>query len=227
MVIEIVLWIVDSGYSKHMTGDQSLLKNFIEKFMASGLGHNLFSIGQFCDGDLEVAFRSKTCYVRNLEGDDLLTISRESNLYTISISDHGGMLLHFTIEPKKYQRKLWLTTVRLTSMQDEVDIILIDFKCRKILEACFEESFAPVARLEAIQMFIAYVDHKNSTIFQIDVKMAFLNSPLKKEVYVSQPEGCKDDCKSTSGGLQFLGGKLVSWSSKKQDYTAMSTIEAE
>ncbi|GKE53671.1 hypothetical protein Tco_1488827 [Tanacetum coccineum] len=39
--------------------------------------------------------------------------------------------------------------------------------------------------------------------------------------------GCKDDCKSTSGGLQFLGGKLVCWSSKKQDYTAMSTAEAE
>ncbi|GJS09874.1 retrovirus-related pol polyprotein from transposon TNT 1-94 [Tanacetum coccineum] len=38
--------------------------------------------------------------------------------------------------------------------------------------------------------------------------------------------GCKDDCKSTSGGLQFLGGKLVSWSSKKQDCTAMSTAEA-
>ncbi|GJT70797.1 retrovirus-related pol polyprotein from transposon TNT 1-94 [Tanacetum coccineum] len=39
--------------------------------------------------------------------------------------------------------------------------------------------------------------------------------------------GCKDDCKSISGGLQFLGGKLVSWSSKKQDCTAMSTAEAE
>ncbi|GJV12814.1 hypothetical protein Tco_1354355 [Tanacetum coccineum] len=39
--------------------------------------------------------------------------------------------------------------------------------------------------------------------------------------------GCKDDCKSTSGGLQFLGGKLMSWSSKKQDCTAMSTAEAE
>ncbi|GJU65054.1 hypothetical protein Tco_1246889 [Tanacetum coccineum] len=39
--------------------------------------------------------------------------------------------------------------------------------------------------------------------------------------------GCKDDCKSTSGGLQFLGGKLVSWSSKKQDCTVMSTAEAE
>ncbi|GKB99109.1 hypothetical protein Tco_0985246, partial [Tanacetum coccineum] len=53
----------------------------------TGLGHNLFSVGQFCDGDLEVAFRSNTCYVRNLEGDDLLTGGRDSNLYTISISD--------------------------------------------------------------------------------------------------------------------------------------------
>ncbi|GJT23819.1 hypothetical protein Tco_0893756 [Tanacetum coccineum] len=39
--------------------------------------------------------------------------------------------------------------------------------------------------------------------------------------------GCNDDCKSTSGGIQFLGDKLVTWSSKKQDYTAMSTVEAE
>ncbi|GJR79611.1 retrovirus-related pol polyprotein from transposon TNT 1-94 [Tanacetum coccineum] len=52
----------------------------------------------------------------------------------------------------------------------------------------FEESFAPVARLEAVRMFIAYAAHKNITIFQMDVKTAFLNGPLKEEVYVSQPE---------------------------------------
>ncbi|GJU90703.1 retrovirus-related pol polyprotein from transposon TNT 1-94 [Tanacetum coccineum] len=56
----------------------------------------------------------------------------------------------------------------------------------------FEESFAPVARLEAVRMFIAYDAHKNITIFQIDVKTAFLNGPLKEEVYVSQPEGFID-----------------------------------
>nr|GFA60790.1 retrovirus-related Pol polyprotein from transposon TNT 1-94 [Tanacetum cinerariifolium] len=54
-------------------------------YYVEGLGHNLFSVGQFCDGDLKVAFRSNTCYVRNLEGDDLLTGSCDSNLYTISI----------------------------------------------------------------------------------------------------------------------------------------------
>ncbi|GJV25015.1 integrase, catalytic region, zinc finger, CCHC-type containing protein [Tanacetum coccineum] len=52
-----------------------------------GLGHNLFSVGQFCDGDLEVAFRLKTCYAQNLEGDDLVIGDRESSLYTIFILD--------------------------------------------------------------------------------------------------------------------------------------------
>ncbi|GJY66775.1 hypothetical protein Tco_0469013 [Tanacetum coccineum] len=110
--------IVDSGCSKHMTGDRSLLTNSIEKFIGTvrfrndnfsaitgygdyvqgnitvchvyyveGLGHNLFSLGQFCNGDLKVSFRSNTCYVHNLEGDDFLTGDLESNLYTISISD--------------------------------------------------------------------------------------------------------------------------------------------
>ncbi|GJZ03319.1 hypothetical protein Tco_0536594, partial [Tanacetum coccineum] len=117
-VIQLILWIVDSGCSKHMTGNLQPLRNFVEKLMGTvrfgndhfaaitgygdyiqgnlmichvyyveGLGHNLFSVENFYDGDLEVAFRSNTCYIRNLEGDDLLTDSHDSNLYTISISE--------------------------------------------------------------------------------------------------------------------------------------------
>ncbi|GJV46355.1 retrovirus-related pol polyprotein from transposon TNT 1-94 [Tanacetum coccineum] len=56
----------------------------------------------------------------------------------------------------------------------------------------FEESFAPVARLEEVQVFIAYAAHKNFTIFQMDVKTTFLNGPLKEEVYVHQPDGFVD-----------------------------------
>ncbi|GKA14181.1 retrovirus-related pol polyprotein from transposon TNT 1-94 [Tanacetum coccineum] len=179
----------------------------------------------------------------------------------------------------------------------------------------FEESFAPVARLEAVRIFVAYAAHKSFPIYQMDVKTAFLNGPLKEEVYVAQPDGfvdpdhpdkvyrlrkalyglkqapracrpdivqavcycaryqarstekhlkevkrifqylrgtinmglwypkgsgfeliafsdadhagCVDTRKSTSGGIQFLGDKLVSWMSKKQDCTAMSSAEAE
>ncbi|GKB57318.1 retrovirus-related pol polyprotein from transposon TNT 1-94, partial [Tanacetum coccineum] len=56
----------------------------------------------------------------------------------------------------------------------------------------FEESFAPVARLESVRMFVAFVAHKNITIFQMDVKTAFLNGPLKEEVYVRQLDGFVD-----------------------------------
>nr|GEV13737.1 retrovirus-related Pol polyprotein from transposon TNT 1-94 [Tanacetum cinerariifolium] len=56
----------------------------------------------------------------------------------------------------------------------------------------FEESFAPVARLEAVRIFIAYATHKYFLIYQMDVKKAFLNGPLKEEVYVAQPDGFVD-----------------------------------
>ncbi|GJR03123.1 integrase, catalytic region, zinc finger, CCHC-type containing protein [Tanacetum coccineum] len=145
-VVQIVLWVVDSGCSKHMTGDRSLLRNFIEKFMGTvrfgndnfaaitgygdyihgnitichvyyveGLGHNLFSVGQFCDGDLEVAFRSNTCYVRNLQGDDLLTGGRDSNLYTISISDMAASS-PVCLMSKATSTKSWLWHRRLSHL---------------------------------------------------------------------------------------------------------------
>ncbi|GKF49768.1 retrovirus-related pol polyprotein from transposon TNT 1-94 [Tanacetum coccineum] len=56
----------------------------------------------------------------------------------------------------------------------------------------FEESFALVARLEAIRIFVAYAAHKSFPIYQMDVKTAFLSGPLKVEVYVAQPDGFVD-----------------------------------
>ena len=53
----------------------------------------------------------------------------------------------------------------------------------------FEESFAPVARIEAIRIFLAYAASDNMIVYQMDVKTAFLNGELKEEVYVTQPEG--------------------------------------
>nr|GEW92680.1 hypothetical protein [Tanacetum cinerariifolium]GEX17142.1 hypothetical protein [Tanacetum cinerariifolium] len=118
VVVQIVLWYLDSECSKHMTRDRSQLTNFVNKFLGTvkfgndhvakimgygdykignvtisrvyfveGLGHNLFSVGQFYDSDLKVAFRQQTCFIRNLEGVDLLTRSQGNNLYTLSLGD--------------------------------------------------------------------------------------------------------------------------------------------
>ncbi|GJR86536.1 retrovirus-related pol polyprotein from transposon TNT 1-94 [Tanacetum coccineum] len=117
-LVDIILFIVDSGCSKHMTRNLKLLTNFVEKFLGTvkfgndqialifsygdpvqgtitikrvyyveGLNHNLFSVGQFCDADLEVAFRKSTCHIRDLKGNDLLTGSRGTDLYSITLQD--------------------------------------------------------------------------------------------------------------------------------------------
>ncbi|GJY33092.1 uncharacterized mitochondrial protein-like protein [Tanacetum coccineum] len=145
----------------------------------------------------------------------------------------------------------------------------------------FEESFAPVARLEAIRIFLAFAAHMNMVVYQMDVKSAFLNGNLREEKYgfdscdlVDTPmvekskldedkegkavdpshyhgtanrglwypkdssialttfidadhAGCQDTCRSTSGSMQFLGDRLVSWSSKRQKSAAISSTEAE
>lgn len=109
---------MDSGCSKHMTGDKTILHNFVERFLGTvrfgndqfaailgygdiiqggitikrvsyveGLGHNLFSVGQFCDNDLQVLFRRYSCTVQTEDGVDLLQGERGKNLYTINLCD--------------------------------------------------------------------------------------------------------------------------------------------
>ncbi|GJU57336.1 retrovirus-related pol polyprotein from transposon TNT 1-94 [Tanacetum coccineum] len=71
------------GYGDYQIGNVTISR----VYYVEGLGHNLFSVGQFCDSNLEVAFRQHTCFIRNLEGVDLLTGSRGNNLYTLSLGD--------------------------------------------------------------------------------------------------------------------------------------------
>ncbi|GJZ71485.1 retrovirus-related pol polyprotein from transposon TNT 1-94 [Tanacetum coccineum] len=93
-IIEIILWYLDSGCNNdHFAaiigyGDLQFGNVlFTRVYYVEGLGNNLFSVKKFCDSNLEVAFRKHTCFVRNLDGVDLLSGSRGSNLYTISLKD--------------------------------------------------------------------------------------------------------------------------------------------
>nr|GEV25604.1 integrase, catalytic region, zinc finger, CCHC-type, peptidase aspartic, catalytic [Tanacetum cinerariifolium] len=111
-------------------------------------------------------------------------------------------------------------------IQNKVRLIAKEYAQKESID--FEESLAPVARLEAIRIFIAYVAHKSFPIYQMDVKRLFLMDSGFKLTAFSDADhaGCLDIRKSTSGGIQILGEKLASWMLKKQDCTAMSSAEA-
>ncbi|GKA31941.1 retrovirus-related pol polyprotein from transposon TNT 1-94 [Tanacetum coccineum] len=370
------------GYGDYVIGDSVIFR----VYYVDGLGHNLFFVGQFCDSDLEVAFRKHTCFVRDLDGVNLIKGSRGTNLYTISVEDmmRGLPRLKFekdhlcsacqlgksrkaTHKPKMvntimevlhtlhmdlcgpmrvqsingkkyilvivddYSRFTWVKFLRSKDETPDVGIThektvprtpqqngVVERRNRTLVEAArtmlifskapmflwaeaiatacytqnrslihtlhnktpyelvhdkkpdlsflrvfgalcyptndsedlgklkakadigffvvpppdcamiialkwiykvkldeygdvlknkarlvakgyrqeegidFEESFAPVARLEAIRIFIANAASKNMTVYQMDVKTAFLNGELKEEVYVRQPKGFVD-----------------------------------
>nr|GEZ64048.1 retrovirus-related Pol polyprotein from transposon TNT 1-94 [Tanacetum cinerariifolium] len=401
-------------------------------YYVKGLRHNLFSVEQLRDSDLEVAFKKHSCYVRDTNGVELIKGSRGSNLHTISVEDmmksspiyllskasktkswlrlHRLNHLNFGtindlarkdlissglvpvlvptspyvpptnkeleifiqpmfneyLEPPRVERSVSLAlavpvlvnsagTPSSTSIDQDapspshsssfshynlhvyikaLQLNLLSWMKSEGID--FEESFAPVVCIKAIRIFIANAANNKMTIYQMDVKIVFLNGELKEEVYASwawydtlsrflldnkfskdavdltlftqkagkhiflvqiykfrvescdpvdtpmvdrlkldgdplgvpidhtrfcsmvgslmyltasRPDlvfavciynvmaltaygdanyaGCQDTRRSTSGSAQFLGDKLVSWSSKKQKSNAISTTEAE
>ncbi|GJT72254.1 retrovirus-related pol polyprotein from transposon TNT 1-94, partial [Tanacetum coccineum] len=145
----------------------------------------------------------------------------------------------WTLVPAPYGKTIIGSKWVFRNKRDETNIVIKN-KARIVSQSHnqqegieYNETFAPFARLEAIKIFLAFATYMNSTVYQMDVKIAILNRKLKEEVYVKQPlgfessfdlkgysnsdyAGCNMDRKSTSGAYQLLGGKLVCWSAKKQ-----------
>ncbi|GJY51580.1 integrase, catalytic region, zinc finger, CCHC-type containing protein [Tanacetum coccineum] len=96
-----------------------------------------------------------------------------------------------SVEPKNYKDTLtqacWIEAMN----SKEQGLLVTRGYCQEE-RIDFKESFAPVARLDAIRIFLAYAAHMNMIVYQMDVKTAFLNGILRKEVYVSQPDGLMD-----------------------------------
>nr|GEW53159.1 retrovirus-related Pol polyprotein from transposon TNT 1-94 [Tanacetum cinerariifolium] len=154
-IVQLILFIVDCGCTKHMTGNLKLLCSFVEKFLGTvrfgndqyapilgygdlvqgnvminrvyyveGLNYNLFSVGQFCDADLEVAFRKSTCFVRDLQGNDLLIGNCGSNLYRISLQESTSST-PFCLMAKATPTQAWLWHRRLSHLNfDYINLLL-------------------------------------------------------------------------------------------------------
>ncbi|GJU40795.1 retrovirus-related pol polyprotein from transposon TNT 1-94 [Tanacetum coccineum] len=103
-----------------------------------------------------------------------------------TINETQSLVIH-PVEPKNYKEAL-KESCWIEAMQYEIH----EFERLQEEGIDFEESFAPVARIEAIRIFVANASYKNMIVYQIDVKTAFLNGVLREEVYVSQPEGFVD-----------------------------------
>nr|GEZ66461.1 retrovirus-related Pol polyprotein from transposon TNT 1-94 [Tanacetum cinerariifolium] len=84
-------------------------------YFVERLGYNLFSVGQFCDSDLEVAFRRNACFVRNLEGVDLLKGDRSTNLYTINLYEMASAS-PICLMARASSTKSWLWHQRLSHL---------------------------------------------------------------------------------------------------------------
>nr|GFA13691.1 hypothetical protein [Tanacetum cinerariifolium] len=205
LVVQIVLWYLDSGCSKHMTGDRSQLVNFVQKFLGTVKfrnDHVAKIMGQFCDSDLEVAFRQHTCFIRNLEGVDLLTGSRRKNLYTLSLQDMMasspiscamGKSTKKTHKPKSEdtnQEKLYLLhmdlcgPMRVESVNENKYILVIvddysRFTWVKFLRSNDETLNFIIKFLKMIQrLWQPHVLHKIDPLFAFDMERLLLHSKL-------------------------------------------------
>nr|GEV64173.1 retrovirus-related Pol polyprotein from transposon TNT 1-94 [Tanacetum cinerariifolium] len=99
------------GYRDYVIGDSVISR----VYYVEGLRHNLFSVGQFCDSDLEVAFRKHSCYVRDTYSVELIKGSRVSNLYTISVEEIMKSS-PICLLSKAFKNKSWLWHCRLNHL---------------------------------------------------------------------------------------------------------------
>ncbi|MCL1415154.1 hypothetical protein M3J43_24330, partial [Escherichia coli] len=104
----------------------------------------------------------------------------------------------WTLVPRPKQNVVG-TKCMFRNKQDEHEVVtrnkarLVAKGYAQVAGLDFEETFAPVARLESIRILLAYAAHHSFRLFQMDVKSAFLNGPIKEEVYVEQPPGFEDE----------------------------------
>nr|GEU39114.1 reverse transcriptase domain-containing protein [Tanacetum cinerariifolium] len=264
-VVQIVLWYLDSGCSKHMTGDRSQLTNFVNKFLGTvkfgndhvpqrlspGYGIDNFGVinclarqglvrapaviapiaaviasvpaestgspsSTTVDQDAPSPSKSQTTLetqppvipnnveednhdikVAHIDDKDALTQSCWIEAMQEELNEFERLEVRELVpRPNKVMviTLKWIYKVKLEKLggilKNKARFVARGYRQEEGIY--FKESFALVARLEAIKIFLAYSAHKNMVVYQMDVKTTFLNGNLREEVYFSQPDGFVD-----------------------------------
>ncbi|GJX88759.1 retrovirus-related pol polyprotein from transposon TNT 1-94 [Tanacetum coccineum] len=216
------------GYGDLVQGNITINRVYYIK----GLNHNLFSVGQIYDADLEAEEIATACYTQNRS---IIIPTHEKTAYHI-INDKKPSIRHLHIFGCTYY--LAKDGENLDKMKEKGAIcILVGYstqskgyrvynkRTRLIVEEGidFKESFALVTRLESVRIFVAYAAHKSFPIYQMDVKTTFLNGPLKEEVYVAQPDGFVDP-DPPEKSLPFTESSIWIEASSKRRYDELSNF---
>nr|GEX95307.1 retrovirus-related Pol polyprotein from transposon TNT 1-94 [Tanacetum cinerariifolium] len=232
-LVEIVLFIVDSGCSKHMTENINLLINFVEKFLGTvkfrndqiapilgyrdlvqgavtikrvyyveGLNHNLFSIGQFCDADLEVAFRKSTCYIRDLKGNDLLTgtefLNQSLHAYFAAEGILHQMSVARTPEQNGVVKRQNRTLVEAARTMLSAAKVPLFFWAEAIATACFTQNRSLVIPRHEKKPYHIINERKSL------VKMALEHDSLSPDTQCQENVTQADKTVTTSNELDLL-----------------------
>ncbi|GJW21281.1 copia protein [Tanacetum coccineum] len=191
-VVQIVLWYLDSVVSKHMTGDRITANQFTSVIL--GLVPNPPPSKPFVPPSIsEWDLLFQPMFDESLNPPpyvDLQAPEVIAPIPEVKLDELGGIL------------------------KNKARLVARGYRQKRGID--FEESFAPVERLEAIRIFLAFAAHMNMVIYQMDVKTAFLNGNLWEEVYVSQPDGfvdpstnqLRDKAQESSYGLNNLHARM-------------------
>nr|GFB95607.1 integrase, catalytic region, zinc finger, CCHC-type, peptidase aspartic, catalytic [Tanacetum cinerariifolium] len=197
-VIQICLWCVDSGCSKHMTGNLKLLIKFVWEFMGTVRfknDHVAAILGQFCDSDLEVAFRRDACFVRNLEGVDLLKGDRSTNLYTINLNERAStspICLMARASSTKYGYGINVYPISLITRVYFVEglghnLFSVGQICDSDLEVAFRRDACFVRNLEGVDLLKG--DH-STNLYTINLHEMASASPICLMARASSTKSC-------------------------------------
>ncbi|GKA95710.1 retrovirus-related pol polyprotein from transposon TNT 1-94 [Tanacetum coccineum] len=227
-IVQIIIFIVDSGCTKHMAGNLKLLCNFVEKYM----GTVRFKNDQFASIlDLEVAFRISTRFLRDLLGNDLVTGTRRSDLYTIALQESSSPTLICFIA-KASPTQAWLWHLRLYHLNFETINLLFKNnivnglpKLNPMYEEYFNEGNKRVSKSSALS------DNLQQQDTQSTLNVQPILEPIIPPTDVNAEENNTDQAENTPfEAYEFinpfapLGTEVVEYSSYNIDTSNMHTF---